>query len=63
MFVKTEDTRCEKCRFYEKDRCYRFPPAPTGSPWPVVMPKDWCGEFKLKSRQCRYDDPADNYKE
>jgi hypothetical protein len=63
MFNKTEDTACENCRYYFKEQCHRFPPSPTGNSWPVVMPKDWCGEFKLKFRQNKYHDPADNYKE
>jgi hypothetical protein len=43
---------CGACRFYEDQRCRRWPPkrAPGNmlSQWPLVNPNDWCGEFAAK---------------
>jgi len=47
MFVKTEDTNCENCKYYFMEQCRRFPPTANGRAWPIVMPKDWCGEFLM----------------
>jgi len=55
MFDKTEDTSCENCKYYFMDQCRRNPPSSNGNPWPVVMPKDWCGEF-LMSRKSKLDE-------
>lgn len=50
------DVACERCRFWDQYKCYRFPQAaPTGA-------RHWCGEFHIdeiieRDRQ-RRDDAA-----
>ncbi len=63
MFNKTEDTSCEKCKYYFKEQCRRYPPSPNGNPWPVVMPKDWCGEFLMNWKFDKEDILLDGYQE
>jgi hypothetical protein len=63
MFTKTENVKCENCKFYVSDQCHRYPPANTGPKWPVVMPKDWCGEFRLNRKFDPDDYKCDGYKE
>jgi hypothetical protein len=56
----TEFENCERCAFFIKDLCWRYPPqmVPVAidnehpltyvpAEWrPTVKPSDWCGEFK-----------------
>lgn len=50
----SEDQReiCRDCRFYDVQRCKRFPPAlrmtysPSKIEWPMTEWNDWCGEFR-----------------
>jgi|GEM_PF-6490163 len=60
MFNKTENTSCENCKYYFKEQCRRNPPSANGKPWPVVMPKDWCGEFRMVWKSVSADDPDHN---
>ena len=48
---------CETCRFYEAEKCRRFPPtviATVDSGWttavcPNTLKEGWCGEWKANS--------------
>lgn len=58
MFIKTEDTKCSKCRFFDRHNslsnvllgfCKRYPPVPIRNGediYPKVHEDNWCGEFK-----------------
>lgn len=74
MFIKTDDTKCSKCKFFDVHPslnnvrlgfCKRYPPTfnQGTEAYPKVDPDNWCGEFKLK----RKFDPdyykSDGYKE
>ncbi len=38
---------CSSCRFNDAALCRAHPPVATaeGDAWPIVGPKDWCGEY------------------
>ena len=53
--IKMKKESCENCMYFRNDlECHRHAPRPRLSKiqgridWPVVSPRDWCGEFESK---------------
>lgn len=76
MFIRTEDTKCSKCRFFDRHPslsnvclgfCKRYPPIPlkpSEEAFPTVHEDNWCGEFR-KTYKFDLEDviAPDGYKE
>jgi|DEB3_MinimDraft_2_1074329.scaffolds.fasta_scaffold12449_4 hypothetical protein len=74
MFIKTDDTKCSKCRFFDahpsiKDVslgfCKRYPPqfVQAYETYPKVDRDNWCGEFRKLYKFDPHDVMSDGYKE
>jgi len=44
-----KDVACERCRFWDRESCRRFPPVAVERNgfhgWPQTHARAWCGEF------------------